>query len=138
MPEDTINPDTSPATQKTTLLGHIATFVRDVTALDVVTLTGNLKLVDPGTVYDSTKRDFDWNEFFKKVTEGMKPSQTNELEIVAYTHADLDLDTAMFVKRTLSDTDKALLAAHNTAVESAQKSRFEAVRIVGGLMNLKF
>ena len=136
MPQDAANANT--AAPKATLLSHIASFVQDVATLDVVTLTGDLKLVDPGTVYDNTKNDFDWDAFFRKVTEGMRPSQTNELEIVAYTHAALDLDTAQFVKRSLSEADKALLAAHNAAFESAQKSRFEALRIVGGLMNLKF
>ena len=66
MPQDTANANT--AAPKATLLSHIASFVRDVATLDVVTLTGDLKLVDPGTVYDNTKNDFDWDAFFRKET----------------------------------------------------------------------
>ncbi len=121
---------------KDTLAARITEFVADVVTLDVITLTGDIKLVNKTVTYDEAKKKLNWNDLFRKVAEGMQPDSANKLEVVAYTHAEWDLDSVNFVKKDLSDSEKDLIAAHHSAVEAAQKSRFEAVRIIGDLLGV--
>ena len=39
---------------------------------------------------------------------------------------------------SLSEGDKDMVVAHHASVEAAQKSRFEAVKIVAGILGVKF
>lgn len=129
---------TEPAQTPTrTLLARINSFVEDVATLDVLTVTGSLELIDVAGAYDAAAGGFRWDTLMENVTKGMKPSDANKLEVVAYTHAEWDFDSVNFVKKELSAGDQTLVTAHHAAVEAAQKSRFEAVRIVAGLVGLK-
>lgn len=119
-----------------TLKNRIKEFVRDTVTLDVLTLTGDISLI--ADQYDSAKKEFDWDKVFATAAAKMKVAGESKIEIVAYTHAEWDLDTVNFVRKELSEGDKDLLAAHNAAVESAQRSRFEAVKVVSGLLGVKF
>lgn len=117
----------------TTLGTKIQEFVTDVTTLDVLTLTGDITLVTD-SAYDEAAKKFNWDTMFKGIAEKLKTAAASELEVVAYTHAEWDLDSVNFVKRDLNAAQSNLVAAHNAAVESAQKSRFEAVKIIAGLV----
>jgi hypothetical protein len=119
-----------------TLKSRIRNFVNDVATLDVITLTGDITLV--ANQYDPVAKKFNWDDLFSSIAAKMKAADASKLEIVAYTHAEWDLDSVNFVRKDLSDGDKDLLAAHNAAVEAAQKSRFEAVKVVAGLLGVKF
>lgn len=120
-----------------TLKDKIKKFVGDVATLDVITLSGDIALV--ADQYNAAAKKFDWDTLFTNIAAKMKTTgDTARLEIVAYTHAEWDLDSVNFVRKDLSEGDKDLLAAHNAAVEAAQKSRFEAVKVVASLLGVKF
>ena len=121
-----------------TLKERIGAFVRDTVTLDVLTLSGDITLINDEAVYDEKNQEFDWDTLFGKITARMKASGENRLEVVAYTHAEWDLDEVTFVKKEISESQKELLNAHRAAVAAAQKSRFEAVRIVAGLVGVYF
>ena len=119
-----------------TLKDRIASFVNDVTTLDVLTLSGNIELV--AEQYSAAEKKFDWDTLFTNVVAKMKATDESKLTVVAYTHAEWDMDSVNFVRQELTEGDKQLVEAHQAAVEAAQKSRFEAVKIVAGLLKVKF
>ena len=119
---------------------RIGKFVEDVASLDVLTLTGKSELsanparVDPPQGGQGKKLGFSWDGLFEKVVAGMDPASANKLSVLAYTHAEFDSDAVIFVQEGLSPENRELLAAHHAAVEAAQKSRIEAVRVVTDLL----
>jgi hypothetical protein len=125
----------STPTERETLESRIKKFVNDVVTLDVLTLTGDITLV--ADQFDSTKKTFDWDTLFTNIAAKMKVADASKLDVVAYTHAEWDMDSVNFVRKELSVGDKTLIESHHAAVEAAQKSRFEAVRIVAGLLGAK-
>ncbi len=121
---------------KESIKSRIGSFFNDVATLDVLTLTGDITLVNANAT-DGTSGEFQWDDLFKKVAEKMKASDDSKLSVVAYTHSEWDLDTVNFVTSELTDGTKDLLEAHNSAVKAAQLSRFEAMRTMAGLIRLK-
>lgn len=127
-------PAPDPKDTAKTLRTRIASFVNDVATLDVLTLSGRIDLV--ADQYDPAKKTFDWDTLFANVAAKMKAGDDSKLTVVAYTHAEWDMDSVNFVRQELSEGDRALLTAHHAAVEAAQKSRFAAVKAVAELLNV--
>lgn len=129
-------------TSQETISDKIKKFVEDAASLDVLTLTGRIEFstapvqTEPESANQSKKLNFKWDGLFDRVIAGMAPNAeaANKLTVIAYTHAEFDFDSVCFVQEGLSTENKQLLAAHHAAVEAAQKSRFEAVRIVTDLL----
>ena len=119
---------------------RIGRFVEDVASLDVITLTGKIELVanpakiDPPQGAQGKKLSFSWDGLFDKVVAGLDPANANKLTVLAYTHAEFDSDAVIFVQEGLSPENRELLSTHHAAVEAAQKSRIEAVRVVTDLL----
>lgn len=106
---------------KGSLKQKIADFVEDIATLDVLTLTGEIKLLGA----DETKPVGELKDLFQNVVKNMSAAKTNELQVVAYTHVEFDYDTVLYADKNAS---AALLEAHKDAVESAQTGRSEAVK----------
>ncbi len=107
-------------------------FVKDLVTLDVVTVTGSMKI----TVKDKTKRSagnqdqmpesvIDFDELFTKIDGSV--SGKAELSIVAATRINLDKDTYNFVANDLGEVGKELAELHFKSVDMASKSRAEIV-----------
>ena len=95
----------------------------DVTTLDVVTLTGEITV-------DSAVEN---KKISLKKLYGEVESQTavkGKLDVVAFTHIDLDADAINFVNKDLTEEKKALVAAHNESVRAAQETRAGIVSMV--------
>lgn len=133
---------TTPSATAATLGARIEKFVEDTVTLDVITFTGQVVLtpvfaVPPGAAVGEAKATpakFNFDELFKKVVEQMTIGDTTKLELVAYTHAEWDMDSVNFVRKDPSLTEVKLIEAHQAAVAAAQKSRFEAVKLVADLI----
>ncbi len=96
---------------------------QDITSLDVVTLTGNLDLtaeVSGGGL----------DEMVRNLKDRVK-TQAN-LQMVAYTHVDLDGDVVSFVREGASNEDE-LMKAHSALVKSSTESRLHLVRFLKDL-----
>jgi hypothetical protein len=86
----------------------------DASKLDVVTLTGSMAI---SSSLDGKKIKL------KKLFEQIEANaNTNAaLDVVAYTHVDLDSDSIQFIAE--GPPPEALLEAHNAAVIAAQETR---------------
>jgi hypothetical protein len=131
-----------------TFATRLESFVDDVASLDVITFTGIITLtanhVAPaqgpvagangaaGTPSEPKKFNFDI--LFDQVVQQMVPNPQNELKLVAYTRAQWDMDSVNFVTKEPGVAEQKLIDAHQNAVEAAQKSRFEAVKLVAELI----
>ena len=107
-------------------------FVKDLVTLDVVTVTGSMKI----TVKDKDKRTdgdqeimpdsiIDFEELFTKING--TATTRGDLSIVAATRINLDKDTYNFVANDLGDVGKGLVELHFKSVDMASKSRAEIV-----------
>lgn len=125
----------------TKLTDRIGQFLKDTVTLDVITLTGTIELDasvtdkpkaadgDKGAATaDAKEESLNWDKLFAKVTEQMKPAAKNQLEVLAYTHAEWDCDSVNFVAK---EADSKLIESHHKAVESAHKSRYAALEFIG-------
>jgi len=124
------------AVDTSTLVSKIKDFVTDAFTLDVLTLTGDIKLIADN--FNQAEQNFSWDAVLENVAKQMKPVTGSQLEIVAFTHVEWDKDSVNFVRKDLTDEQKTLVAFHNSAVEAAQKSRLEAVKLVGDLLKIEF
>lgn len=123
---------------KTKITEKIGKFVEDITTLDVLTLTGNITLT-PDTAgstpapTDTTTttppaeaKELNWDTYFASVIATLKnPSEDSKLEVVAYTHTELDADSVNYYRT--ADGEDSLRDLHIRTVESATKARLEAV-----------
>lgn len=87
--------------------------VGDFTTLDVVTLTGEIKITS--SVADGGKK-ID----LKKLYQEIASKAESDLQVVAFTHIDFDCDSVCFVKK---EYEVELLEAHRKMVETAQQTR---------------
>ena len=90
--------------------------IQDIVSVDVVTLTGTIDI----------KSCFEGEHIqLKKIYETIEKNAKGEsdIEVVAFTHVDLDADSLNFVKKNLSLAETALVEAHNEAVITAQETR---------------
>jgi hypothetical protein len=97
--------------------------IKDIVTLDVVTLTGEVT-VKP----EDGSQEIDLQELYKTIEK--KAAVDGVLELVAFTHVDLDADSINFVKRDLAEEQRALLIAHHEAVKAAQETRAGVVAMI--------
>jgi len=98
--------------------------IKDIVTLDVVTLTGEITI--DAALDDNQKIDL--QELYKAIEKGA--SVQGKLDIVAFTHVDLDADAVNFVKRDLTPEQKGLLMAHGESVKAAQETRAGVVAMI--------
>lgn len=98
--------------------GKLTNFIKDITTLEVVTLSGNLTVGDIKLTGDE-KIDF------KKVMDSIKGKVKGEsaINIVAATNIDIDKDIQQFVKEGMSTEEKELFQMHVQAIQYAQEAR---------------
>lgn len=98
------------------IVNRIGRWTEDVVSLDVVTLTGSISI--------STATGDDGINLAKLYEEiGNKAKVEGNLEVVAFTHIDLDKDAINYVKSGLSEAEQPMIEAHNAMVDTAQKAR---------------
>lgn len=106
-------------------------FIKDLVTLDVITVTGTLKVkkdVISGDVSDNSNPDgqvIDFETLFSR-NKG-KLVIDADMEVVAATHIEIDRDTFTYVKQTPSDTDKELLKMHMDSVNAASAARADII-----------
>ena len=108
------------------LKSKIAGFINDTVTLDVITLSGSIKLVTDAEATPANEQDiFEWDKIFEKVATELKADNSTEVEIVAYTHAEWDQDSVNYVAR---QADVKLVEAHGKTVAAAHEARMNAVK----------
>ncbi len=110
-------------------------FIQDLVTLDVVTVTGSLKVQiedreervteDDEQIDGQTLSVINFDELFKRIN-GTTNTQ-GDLSIVAATRINLDRDTYNFVANDLGEGGKDLIELHFKSVDMAAKSRSEIV-----------
>lgn len=106
-------------------------FIKDLVTLDVITVTGKLKLkkdVISGDANDDSTPDgqvIDFDTLFSR--KSGKLVIDADMEVVAATHIEIDRDTFTYVKKSLSDDDKELLRMHVDSVNAASTARAEII-----------
>lgn len=124
MPEITANSTKQEAT--TSLKSKIAEFINDTVTLDVITLSGSIKLVTDAEENAKGDKDiFKWDDIFEKVAKELKAENSTEVSVVAYTHAEWDQDSVNYVAK---DADVKLVEAHGKTVAAAHEARMNAVK----------
>jgi hypothetical protein len=88
---------------------------RDIVSIDVVTLTGRLTITAA-----TDESGLNLQELYKEL---QKATLEGTLEVVAFTHIDLDRDAVNYVKSGLSESEKPIIDAHGAMVDTAQKAR---------------
>lgn len=113
---------------RTTLGERLKQFLDDVTSLEVLTLTGDIKLTGAGAGGgQSVKLD----NLMTAVAQGMTPGANNTIKIVAYTKAQFDCDSINYMIEGATPEQQALIESHRKTVEAAHRSRFEALKFIG-------
>ena len=119
-------------------------FISDLVTLDVITITGQLKVkkdVTSGNANDDSldgRQIIDFNTLFSR-SDG-KLEIDGDMRVVAATHIEIDKDTFTFVADNLSENDRELLHMHVDAVNAASTARAEIIarlkpnfsRVAGG------
>lgn len=123
MPAQPITEQSSQAEAKISLKSKIAAFINDTVTLDVITLTGTIKLVAKEDV--EKDQTFKWDDIFKKVAEQLKADSSTEVSIVAYTHAEWDQDSVNYVAQ---GADVKLVEAHGKTVAAAHEARMNVLK----------
>lgn len=105
-------------------------FIKDLVTLDVVTVTGSMKVKVIDKEHRSTndakpKSVIDFDELFTRI-EGEVEGRAR-LSIVAATRINIDKDTYNFVANDLGEIGKELTELHFKSVDMASKSRAEIV-----------
>jgi len=105
-------------------------FFSDLITLDVVTVTGDMKVItktkDPGDT-SNTKPDFiiDFKSLFGR--DGKNTTVNGELRVIAATHVEVDKDTLTFVASDLNENERELLDMHLKTVAAASEARANIV-----------
>lgn len=105
-------------------------FIKDLVTLDVVTVTGSMKVKVTDKEHRSThdvkpKSVIDFDELFTRI-EGEVDGKAR-LSIVAATRINIDKDTYNFVANDLGEVGKELAELHFKSVDMASKARAEIV-----------
>ena len=102
----------------------VAGAVKDLATIDVVTLTGEIKLEILGTGSDVK---IDPTALFEKLQGKVDGS----LSVVALTHVEIDMDVTNFGSATPSD---ALFSLHQQSVKNAIEARAAVLDMIKGLI----
>ncbi|PID94812.1 MAG: hypothetical protein CSA95_02175 [Bacteroidetes bacterium] len=85
---------------------------KDVSSVEVTTLTGDVKKVFNGEKID-----------LKSTVESLKGDTQGEVRLLAHTHIDFDQDATQFFSDDIAEKDALLLELHQEMVDSAMASR---------------
>lgn len=106
-------------------------FIKDLITLDVVTVTGDLRVKtnfsdDGDTPGDGTppaldRYVIDFNSLFGR--KGGKTTIRGDLKVIAASHIEVDKDTLTFISDDLSEGERELIAVHMETVTMALDSR---------------
>ncbi len=110
------------------------TLIKEVTSLDVVTLSGDLKVTIAGDKIDFTQT---YAELAKATQAGSPAGHTATAvtaEVVAFTHIDLDKDLTQFVKSDLTAADASLLESHRDMVKASLEARRAYLKMVAEIV----
>ncbi len=119
----------------TTIKEKITAFATDLATLDVLTLTGSITLTPAPTSDGAGTKELKWDEFFKTVAGKINAVGDNDkLEIVAYTHAEIDADSVNYYRSTENDP---LLQLHQETVQSATQARMDALAAFAKVLGVK-
>jgi hypothetical protein len=101
-------------------------FLKDITTLDVITVTGSMRVKTSGD--NDAVKDYviDFDTLFGK-DASKKTKIRGDLRVIAATHVEIDRDTMTFVADDLGEKEQKLLAMHMEAVNSASAARAEIV-----------
>ncbi len=106
-------------------------FIKDLVTLDVITVTGDLKVkkdVISGTADDDSNPDgkvIDFETLFSRSSGKLVIDA--DMDVVAATHIEIDRDTFTYVKQVLTDNDKELLKMHMDSVNAASAARADII-----------
>ena len=98
---------------------------QDLATLDVATLSGNVQVT-----VQSDKIDF---KALVKSIQDQVTQADGTVQIVAFTHIDIDKDAVQFVKSGLTAEEAPLIAAHNEMVKTSQEARMAVVQFLKDL-----
>ncbi|MEW5980149.1 MAG: hypothetical protein AB1898_30510 [Acidobacteriota bacterium] len=98
-------------------------FVKDLTTIDVLTLTGEIKVTNAEGQIASINPD----ELFKSIQGTVVPN----LGVVALTHVEFDLDSVNFV---VAEAPQSALKLHTDSVKAAIDARVAVVELLKGLI----
>lgn len=98
-------------------LSKIGEVLDDLTTLDVTTLSGDIQ-----QCIDTESGKYDLTKALSRLATS-DTTLDGEIYVVATTHVSVDMDAIMFVKKDLTDDEKALVTAHQKAVGTAQEAR---------------
>ena len=101
----------------------------DFSTLDVVTLTGT---IDISSAIDKDGK-FQIKQMNKILGDSLKKLD-GSLNVVAFTHLDLDSDAVAFVKDQITDEDKERILVHNEMVKTAQAARRGVINMLKELL----
>ena len=122
---------------KEQISAKIGKFVEDITTLDVLTLSGKVTMTPDAAPSDkdpAEAKEVKWDAYFKSIVDQLKtPSEDTQLEVVAYTHTEIDADSVNYYRD--ADSTDALRDLHLRTVESATKARLEALAAFARVFN---
>lgn len=106
-------------------------FVKDLSSLDVVTLSGNITAEIKGI--DDQAEGGLGKQLSKVIKGAIAKGAEGKISCVAYTHSDFDGDCILYINH---DSSPELIKLHQQAVESAQEARARLIEAAGSLVGL--
>jgi hypothetical protein len=100
--------------------------VKDLSTIEVTTLTGDIKLIFDGSGNINLKdkiKNLDINS-------GESGSAEGSIEVIAHTQIDFDLDSVTYINKNTVQGNRDLLDIHNEAVATSQAARQSFLRFV--------
>lgn len=103
-------------------LGTLGKAAKDLSSIEVTTLTGDIKQVfnDDG--------DIDLKKALNDLNAG--GSTSGKIEVIAHTRIDFDQDAIMFVNKNAKGKHRELYDLHKEAIESSQAARQSFLRFI--------
>ncbi|MEM9258287.1 MAG: hypothetical protein AAGA62_01505 [Bacteroidota bacterium] len=102
-------------------------FIEDLVTLDVVTVTGDLRVktnrTDDGTGEEGPLEEYiiDFKSLFGR--KGGKTTVRGDLKVIAATHIEIDKDTLTFIGDELTEHEQELVSMHLESVTMAMEAR---------------
>ncbi|MDY6879190.1 MAG: hypothetical protein SV686_02965 [Thermodesulfobacteriota bacterium] len=112
-----------------TFLENFKSGVADLTTLDVVTLTGEIKI---SSSMPGDPKKIDLQELYRHIEESA--GMEGKLKVVSFTHIDGDCDVVNFVGSELGEAEQVLLKAHREIVKTSQETRQAMVKFIKELL----
>lgn len=115
-----------------TFLKKAAAAVDDAATLDVITLTGDIKV-------ETGDKTLELGKLYENLVNAVKAAGTGagataSVTMVAFTHVEADMDAVLFVKDNLTASQSTLLASHTAMVSAAQQARTNFIKAAAALV----